>query len=267
MKGTFIAFGIAVSLATIVGACDNRSPVTPNLLPRSQPIYSLTGVVTEPVAVPVEGAAVAVLDGPHKGKSTMTDGAGHYALIGVDGGFTLQVSKDGYAAAAKGVTVTQSLTFDVEITPLAINRNISGNWTVTFEPDSSCPSPLNGNARTYRASIAQQNGQLSIALSGATFATPPQLTGTIHNLDVSIDLPGGCDYFYCYYGPTSPPAVIENLGRNQFLAIWGHITARVGQSSITGSLNGEFALMNSATPPFDISALCSNGPHRVTFTR
>ena len=66
MKGTFIAFGIAVSLATLFGACDNRSPVTPNPLPRSQPIYSLTGVVTEPVGVAVEGAAVAVLDGPHK---------------------------------------------------------------------------------------------------------------------------------------------------------------------------------------------------------
>ena len=107
------------------------------------PIYSLTGFVTEPVAVAVEGAAVAVLDGPHKGKSTMTDRAGSYALIGVDGGFTIQVTKDGYASAAKGVTITtQSLAVDVEITPLAINRNISGNWTVTLEPASGCPSPL-----------------------------------------------------------------------------------------------------------------------------
>ena len=194
MKRTFIAFGIAVSLATLFGACDNSSPVTPNPLPSSQPIYSLTGFVTEPVGVAVEGAAVTVLDGPHKGRASTTDRAGSYALIGVDGGFTIQVTKDGYASAAKGVTVTQSLTVDVEITPLAINRNISGNWTVTLEPDSSCPSPLYGNARTYRASIVQQNAQLSITLSGATFATRPQLTGTIHDLDVSIDLPSGCDF-------------------------------------------------------------------------
>ena len=265
MKGTFIAFGIAVSLATLFGACDNRSPVTPNPLPRSQPIYTLTGVVTEPVGVAVEGAAVAVLDGPHKGKSTMTDVAGHYALIGVDGGFTIQVTKDGYESAAKGVTVTQSLNFDVEITPLAINRNISGNWTVTFEPQAGCPSGLIGNVRRYRASIVQQGAELSITLSGAAFATPPQLTGTIHDLNVSIDLPSGCD-FYCYYGPSSPPAVIENLGGNQFLAIWGQIGARVSRSSITGALSGEFALMKSATPPFEITASCSNG-HRVTFTK
>jgi len=266
MKGRSIGFGIAVSLATIFGACDDRSPVTPNPLPRSQPIYSLTGVVTEPVAVPVEGAAVAVLDGPHKGKSTMTDGAGHYSLIGVDGAFTIQVTKDGYESAARAVTVTQSISLNVEITPLAINRNISGNWTVTFEPQFGCPSPLIGNVRTYRASIVQQGAELSITLSGAAFATPPRLTGTINDLNVSIDLPSGCD-FYCYYGPSSPPAVIENLGGNQFLAIWGQITARVNRSSINGALSGEFALMKSATPPFEIIASCSNNQHRVTFTK
>ena len=265
MKRTSFAFGIAISLATIFGACDGRSPATPNPLPRSQPVYSLTGLVTEPVGVAVEGAAVAVLDGPHKGKLSTTDRAGSYALNGVDGGFTIQVTKDGYESAARGVTVTQSVSLDVEITPLAINRNISGNWTATFEPQSSCPSGLIGNVRRYRASIVQQGAELSITLSGAAFATPPHLTGTIHDLVVSIDLPSGCD-FYCYYGPSSPPAVIENLGGNQFLAIWGQITARVGKSSITGGLNGEFALMKSATPPFDITASCSNG-HRVTFTR
>jgi hypothetical protein len=266
MKGTYLAFGVAVSLATLFGACDNRSPVTPNPLLRSQAIYSLAGTVTEPVAVPVEGAAVAVLDGPHKGKSTVTDRAGSYALIGVDGGFTIQVSKDGYASAVKGVTVTQSLTADVVIMPLSIS-NITGNWNVALEPESSCESPLNGYARKYRAAIVQQGAQLSITLSGATFSTPPRLSGTIHGLDVSIDLPSGCDYYYCYYGPTSPPAVIENLGRNQFLAIWGQITARVGQTGIAGSLSGELALMSSATPPFNISASCSRGQHRVTFTK
>ena len=69
------------------------------------PVHSLTGVVTEPVAVAVEGATVTVLDGPYKGKSTITDRAGGYALIGLEGGFTVQVTKDGYTAEARGVTV------------------------------------------------------------------------------------------------------------------------------------------------------------------
>jgi hypothetical protein len=270
MKGTSIAFGIAISLATIFGACEGRSPTTPNFIPPSQappsqPIYSLTGFVTEPVGVAVEGAVVFVTDGRHKGKSTTTDSAGGYALNGVDGGFTVQITKDGYASTSRGVTVTQSITLNVEIMPLAIG-NINGNWTVTFEPTSGCPSPLIGNVRTYRASIVQQGAELSVTLSGATFVTPPKLTGTIHGLDVSIDLPSGCDFYYCY-SPTSPPDVIENLGSNQFLAIWGGITARVGQSSIAGALNGTFAMMNSATPPFEFSTSCSSERHRVTFTK
>jgi Carboxypeptidase regulatory-like domain len=266
MNRSSIVFGIAISVAAIVGACDGRSPTSPNrIAPATQPIYSLTGIVTEPVGVPVEGATVTVADGPYKGKSSRTDGAGHYTLIGVEGSFNVQVDKDGYTSSTKPVTVPQILALDVEITLLAITGNISGSWNVTFEP-ARCPSPLNIDARKYRASIAQQGAQLTIALSGATFATPPQLTGTIHDLNVSIELPSGCD-FYCYYGPTSPPAVIENIGDNQFLAIYGQITATVGRSSITGTLSGDFALMRHAVPPFDIFATCGDANHRVTFTR
>jgi hypothetical protein len=269
MKRSSIAFGIAASVAALVGACDDRSPTSPNRVPPpAQPVYSLTGVVTEPVDVPVEGATVTVADGPHKGKSSRTDSAGHYALIGIDGSFTVQVDKDGYASSTKPVTVPQILALDVEITPLAISGNIGGNWTATFEPHSSCPSPLNVDARKYRAAIVQHDAQLTITLSGANFATLPQLTGTIHDLNVSIELPAGGDCsFYCYYGPTFPPAVIENLGNNQFLAISGQITATVGRSSITGTLSGDFALMRSATPPLDVFATCTNANHRVTFTK
>ena len=267
MRGPSIAFGIAVTLATIVGACDDGNPTPENTVrPSAIPVHALTGVVTEPAAVAVEGAAVTVLDGPYKGKSTITDGAGRYALIGLDGGFTIQVTKDGYASEARGVTVPLNPTLDVEIRPLVLNGNIGGNWKVTFEPYSGCQSPLGGNARTYRASIAQHGADLSITLSGATFATPPQLIGTIHDLDVTIDLPSGCD-FYCYYGPSSPPAVLENLGGNQFLAISGLITARIGRTSIAGTLNGEFALTRNATPPFDTVVSCTSRQHRVTLTK
>ncbi len=268
MKRSSIAFGIAASVAALVGACDDRSPTSPNRVAApAQPVFSLTGVVTEPVGVPVEGAKVTVVDGPYKGKSSLTDSAGHYALIGVDGSFTVQVDKDGYASSTKPVTIPQILALDVEITPLAISGNIGGNWTVTFAPHSGCPSPLNVDARKYRASIHQQDAQLTITLSGANFVTPPQLTGTIHDLNVSIELPAGFECFYCYYGPSSPPAVTEKLGGNQFLAISGQVTATVGRSSITGTLSGDFALMRRATPPLDIFATCTNPNHRVTFTK
>ena len=267
MRGQAVAFGIAVSLATIVGACDDGNPTPDIVRPSGLPVHSLTGFVTEPVAVAVEGAAVTVLDGPYQGKTTITDRSGGYALIGLEGGFTVQVTKDGYTAEARGVTVPPTSTLDLEIKPLVIGGNIGGNWTVTFEPHSSCQSPLRGNARTYRAFIAQKGAELNIALSGATFTTPPQLTGTIHDLSVSIGLPGSCDHYYCYYYGPSLPAVIENLNGNQFLAISGQIEATAGRSSITGTLSGDFVLTRGATLPFDVVASCTSPQHRVTFTR
>jgi hypothetical protein len=61
--------------------------------------------------------------------------------------------------------------------------------------------------------------------------------------------------------------VLEILGGNQFLGIFGVITATVGRSGISGTLNGDFTLMRSATPPFDIFETCSASDHRVTFKR
>jgi hypothetical protein len=264
MKRSSIVVGIAVALAAVVVACDDHNPTSPN--PVSAPrTYSLTGIVTEPTDVAVEGATVTVIDGTYKGKSSVTDSAGVYTLIGVDGSFNVQVEKGGYAPTTKAVTVPQTLALDIQITPLPIDRNISGNWTVTFEPHSCDTSP-SVTPRTYRASIVQQGAALSIALSGATFVTPPQLNGTIHDLDVTIDLPSGCD-FYCYYGPSNAPAVLENLGGNQFLGISGGVTATVGRSGISGTLDGEFSLMRNATPPFDIFATCRSSQHYVTFKR
>jgi Carboxypeptidase regulatory-like domain len=126
MKRWSLACRIAVSLAAVVGACDDGNPTSPDRF-QSRPVYALTGVVTEPVGVPVEDATVTVLDGPHQSKSDHTDSAGHYTLIGVDGGFSVQAFKDGYASATKPVTVSQSVELDIEITPLAVSGNISGN--------------------------------------------------------------------------------------------------------------------------------------------
>jgi hypothetical protein len=267
MKKVSFALMVVVAFTAAVTACDDRNPTSADHVspPRT---YSLTGVVTEPTDVAVEGATVRVVDGTYMGKSSVTDSGGHYTLIGVDGTFNVQVEKDGYASTTKAVTVPQTLALDLEITPLPISGNIAGDWTVVFEPHSSCgPSPLN-EARTYRASIVQQGAQLSIALSGAAFVTPPQLSGTIHDLNVSIDLPMGCtSYCYYYYADTGPPAVIEDRGGIGFLAIWGGIVATVGRSGISGTLDGTFALMRQPNQPFNIIAGCELSGHRVTFKR
>jgi Carboxypeptidase regulatory-like domain len=269
MKRLSIALSLAAGLAAAFAACDDRGPIAPSRLPpaSSEPaIYSLGGLVTEPVDVGVDGATVTVMDGSAQGVSSITEGGGRYSLSGVGGTFTVQVTKDGYTSSTKQVTVPQATSLHFEIAPLAPHANVSGAWTVTFEPHRTCPDLTRSDVMKYRASIVQQGALLEVALSGATFLTPPQLAGTIRGGNISIALPQGCD-FYCYYGPPLPSAVTEILGGNQFLAISGQITATASRSSIAGTLNGQFALMRSATAPFNVFASCSNENHRVTFTR
>jgi hypothetical protein len=99
MKRLSIALSLAAGLAAAFAACDDRGPIAPSRLPpaSSEPaIYSLGGLVTEPVDVGVDGATVTVMDGSAKGVSSITEGGGSYSLSGVGGTFTVQVTKDGY---------------------------------------------------------------------------------------------------------------------------------------------------------------------------
>lgn len=268
MKRFSIALGLAVGLAAAIAACNGRNPTAPNPLPPppAQPdTLSLAGQITEPVNVPVDGASVTIVDGPYKGKSSTTDSGGNYSLFGVEGTFTVQVSKSGYASWTQEIKVTQSTFVNFQIAPIVPHASVSGSWTVTFEPNPTCPDLTKADFRKYRASIVQQGAQLGVTLSGATFATPPQLAGAIHGPNVSIMLPGGCGY-YCYGAP-DVPTVIEAIAADQFLAISGVVTATAGPTSIAGTLSGEFTLTKNAKPPFDVLATCSNEQHRVTFTR
>ena len=263
MKAVSIAFGLAASVVVVAGACNGHSPTSPGDL--APTVYSLSGLVTEPIGVPLAGVSVTVTDGPAKGKSSATDGNGRYVLVGVEGGFTVDISKEGYATASKPVTVPQMLELDVELTPLVPRINISGKWAVTFEP--GCQDFLAEDVKRYSASIVQQGAALEVALSGATFVTPPQLTGTIDFRNISIVLPDGSCGWYCYYyAPTEPPGIVERIAANQFLVISGVITATAGQSSLTGNLDGQMTITRTATQPFDVVATCTKR-HQVTFTK
>jgi hypothetical protein len=257
MKRLSSVLGFAAGLAAAIAACNGKSPTAPNPLPppSDQPVtYSLGGRVTEPVNVPVEGASVTIMDGPYKGKSSITDGGGGYLLSGIEGTSTVQITKSDYTPTIQQIRVTQATLVDFEITPVSPHTDVNGAWTVTFEPNSTCPHLTKPDSRKYRASIVQQGAQLAVTLSGAGFMTPPE-PGTIHGSNMSLVLPGGSCAFYCYYGPIDPPAVVEAIAA----------TAR--PTSIAGTLSGEFTLTKNATPPFDVLGTCANEQHRVTFTR
>ena len=276
MKGSSLALGIAVSVAcaATIAACDDspgRNPLLPTPpTPAPRPFYVLSGTITEPVGVPLPGAAVTITDGVNKDKSTTTDAGGRYTLAPVEGGFSVAIKKDGYATAARGVDGPNDVELNVELIPLVPPANVSGSWNVTVRPHSTCPALTNNDVRRYRATIVQRGAPLEISLSGGTLIRPPALAGLIHGTEVWVELPGGeCAAFYCYYyyDDSEQFEVVESLPNNQFLAIAGVITATARGSSVSGSLNGEFAVIQSTESPSDVLASCAHEGHPVTFTR
>jgi hypothetical protein len=267
MKRLYIASGIAVALAVTFAACNGKSPSGPSgVTPRDHRIYSLVGTISEPIDLPVENATVTVLDGPHRGKYATTGLDGRYYLYDVDGGLTIQVSKQGYVTATQGVTVPDVLDQNVVITPAVPNADIGGLWTVTFTPHPSCPSLTKPAARKYQAFITQLGARVEIAFAGASFPAVPKAYGTLHGTNLSITAAGGCATSYCYYGPVAP-ALAEQLPGGKALTIEGIIAGAVRGSSITATLNGRFQLVTSPTPPFTVLNSCENEHHPVTFTR
>jgi hypothetical protein len=268
MKAAVIPLTIAGVIAAMLGGCDDSGPTRPSTSSAPIPRFAtLTGLVTEPVGVPVVDAAVTVVDGPSKGQSSPTGVDGRYVLSVSAGVLSIEIRKDGYASVTRQVVVPETRTLDVEITPLPAKK-INGKWSVTFEASAQCSGfPADARVRSYQATITQQGKgtEIALELSGAKFATTPRFSGTNEGGGVSISLtsPPGC--WYCYYEPD--PAIIEELGEDRFVGISGTILATVSGSKITGVLRGDFMVMETAKQPFKIQTSCSNEEHRVTFNR
>ena len=263
MKAVSIAFGLAASVVVVAGACNGHSPTSPGDL--APTVYSLSGLVTEPIGVPLAGVSVTVTDGPAKGKSSATDGNGRYVLVGVEGGFTVDISKEGYATASKPVTVPQMLELDVELTPLVPRINISGKWTVTFEP--GCQDFLAEDVReVQRVHRSARCGARSRALGGDV-CDPAAADGNDRfpqHLDRSARRQ--LRVVLLLLRSDGTPGIVERIAANQFLVISGVITATAGQSSLTGNLDGQMTITRTATQPFDVVATCTKR-HQVTFTK
>jgi Carboxypeptidase regulatory-like domain len=269
IKKASLALAGAATLAAAIAACDDRNPTAPNPVPppsATPAVYSLGGRVTEPLDIGIDGARVAIVDGASKGTSAITEGGGSYTLNVLEGTFTVEVTKEGYTSTKRQITVPQTYTASFEIAPLTPHANVSGAWNVTFRPHRTCPDLTSADDSKYRADIVQQGALIEVALSGATFVTPPRLSGTIHGTNVSIFLPGGCGY-YCYGDPATLPAVAEVLPGNKALTFTGVVTASAGRDAITGTLEGQIEVVNSPTPPFQVLAGCYHNEHQVTFRK
>jgi hypothetical protein len=223
--------------------------------------FILRGGVNEPGNLGISNARVEVVGGPPAGRFTMTDGFGGYELFGLSGDVRVTVTKEGYIAPTKSVSMTQNRRLDFEILPAVPPIAISGDYRLTFTASQRCASQLvqEARTRTYRARINQDQASVEVLLSEANFAEPNDFHGRIEANSVTFSI-GGWGY-----------GAVEQLGPTIYLAIWGTATATVTLPTISGGFNGGMELWEAPNGFYGMerrqAASCIASDHQFTFTR
>ena len=115
---TLTAIHCATSLILCSACGDSSSPTAPSTAPTTTSIWNLSGTVSAiaPTPTPIEGATVAVVDGPDQGKTATTDNVGLYQFTGLQQAeFRVSASADGYSSATADVNLTSNTTLNLEL--------------------------------------------------------------------------------------------------------------------------------------------------------
>jgi hypothetical protein len=225
-------------------------------------------VLTGTPAQAVFDAEVTVVAGAATGLSARTDWDGRYALYGVSGPSEIRVTKAGYTNQLRAVHAQSHQTLDVTLPEVPV-PNISGTYTLTFRSDQTCESPVDPaiSVRTYTATIAQIGRALTVTLGGASFLVIEGrgngFPGTLDPAQATFQLD---DNFHFDIGGN--PDVVELLGGNRVLMLFGRITADVTPNRLTGWLNGSFQPADRAAGSgFFWGPSCNSTRHEIVFAR
>jgi hypothetical protein len=254
MVRRFINTACILVIGGWISACDG-SPTRPSTTPATPTTFRLTGAVSEEGDFRVIGAKVTVMAGTPDEQSAFTGDRGRYVFQGLKGVQTVAVTADGYATVTKQVTVDSDTTLDIQIAPAVPPADISGAWRATLDA-SKCPTPSPvDRTRTYQAVIAQQGAHFTVDFSAATFVGRTQFAGLVRGNHVTFSL-----------GDWDNPGLMEQLGENQFLSIWGDVAATADASSIKGTLDVVVSIGETPTGPFQ-DVTCGPADYRITFQR
>lgn len=246
----------------IFAACGGGSPTRPSEAISSSGAangqFLVSGVVTEPVGIPVPAATLTVKAGTPDSLSTNSGSDGRYGLIVGGGTQTLVVTAVGYTTVTRDFVTNRDMTLNIELAPLQKRADIAGAWDATIEASEQCTDlPASLRSRTYRAAISQRGSAIEIEFSGARFTNRTRFDARLTGNDMTIDL-GFWD------GPRA--GLIEHVTPTQLVSISGYASATTDGSTIRGTLDGRYivapTLQDMAWP-----AGCANPSHHVSFTR
>lgn len=230
--------------------------------------FKLAGTINEASGRPLPGMSIDVLSGIGSGLHATTNWQGAYVLYGVAGTTQLRVSGDGFITQTRDLVVSSDVV--AENFGLAPKQppatDISGNWTMTLTPSSSCfsPPPDIGNGRTYQVEIVQYGTGLSFSVSGPTVTAYSQQanSGVLFGTRAKLIFVGDTDY-----GDWSSGDIIDQLSPNEQMQFDGVVEGDVQGLEITATMNGDITYYDSRSTSFAPTWYCRARDHRVTMRK
>jgi hypothetical protein len=266
-QGVATANGVGESRVT---AIVNQRQASSTVLVMPAGTFRLSGRLLE-AGIAVSGAIVSVVGGVGQGLTTTTNDFGHYALVGVAGTLTLQITKAGYQAVTRQIEVIGNTRYeDIAMSPEKQREALSGQYRLTITAADCSSIPEEFRRRSYDARVDQLASWVNALLSGADFMV---FTGVGNHFGGSYELDGSVSfvlargYFNGYYDNVSPD-VVERVTPSSAIVISGHASTRVNGSVIAGQLSGTFALtghLNSFFPPY--ASECQSSGHGFELRR
>ena len=120
---------VVLVLALFVGACDKKTPTTPDPPPPPASTYTVSGLVTDGTS-PLAGVSVRITGGTgtNFGKTATTDAGGNYSLTGVTAErITIEASLTGYSIGSASPTISGNASQNFTLSRLTFT--ISGTVT------------------------------------------------------------------------------------------------------------------------------------------
>lgn len=219
--------------------------------------FLLNGSVTGAGGFRLPGARVEFSSGCGT-HSAITDVFGVY-ILPATGQATMRVQMNGFQTLVTQVTVGADGLFDLELQPVALAGSLSGQYRLTVSASPTCVLPADVTRRSYDARILEVDRDLSVLLSGATFAVwggQPGFTGTQEQGIVRFVVSDTFDDGYNF---------IEGLGPERALYYAGTAEGTADQSRIVATFNGKIELRAQGAGAE--SAWCVAGDHRFEFAR
>ena len=273
------------------GACGERGPVitptgpsepSPPSPTRSGPSSVATvttkGMVYDSAFRPLKGAKIEVLDGRWAGVSTVSDAQGEFFLPGeLEGTTPLRASEAGHVPLTRSFSYVATTRFVFfYLVPLSPQRDITGDYTLTFVAASCSGIPAELRTRSYAVTIAPapiQNNPGSffkVTIHGGRFLE--------HYGAFSIGVAGDAVGFPDNDGPV----LVEEIAPDTYLTYesfgwpptaWNETEGRPTIS--TAFLGIDYCVLKAGTTPASVCrtdqaishARCGSGDQRLTLTR